>query len=180
MITVIIACEIGFWLLLLAGLVARYILRARRLSTLLLAAVPLVDVVLLIVTVVDVRRGAALDPSHALAAAYIGISVMFGPGMIHWADQKFAARFGDRSRAADPPKFGAAHAREERIGWYRHLGAWLICLAMQGLIHLVGGNRDETAKLFQLPLGWLVILGIDFVWSFSYTLFPKEPPKTSQ
>lgn len=177
MISVIIACEIGFWLLLLAGLAARYIVRAERLSTLLLAAVPLVDVVLLVVTLIDIRHGATIEMSHALAAAYIGISVMFGPGLIRWADRKFAARFGKRPLHTEPPKYGAVHAKAERNGWYHHLGAWLICLALLGVIHLVGGHHDETVKLFDLPRAWLVILGIDFVWSFSYTLFPKKPSK---
>jgi hypothetical protein len=34
------ACEVGFWVLLAAGLTARYLLRAHRLSTVLLLLVP--------------------------------------------------------------------------------------------------------------------------------------------
>ena len=58
-VAVIVACEIGFWVVLAAGLVSRYVLRRRRLSTALLAAVPLVDLVLLVVSVLDLR-GASL------------------------------------------------------------------------------------------------------------------------
>lgn len=54
----IVACEIGFWLVLLAGLLARYMLRRRRLGAVLLAGVPLIDIVLLALTVVDLRQGA--------------------------------------------------------------------------------------------------------------------------
>jgi hypothetical protein len=57
-VAVIVACEIGFWVVLAAGLVSRYVLRRRRLSTALLAAVPLVDLVLLVVSVLDLRGGA--------------------------------------------------------------------------------------------------------------------------
>ena len=57
MLSAIIACEAGFWALLLSGLAARYMLKAKRLSTVLLICVPLVDVVLLAASVVDLRRG---------------------------------------------------------------------------------------------------------------------------
>ena len=57
-LTVIIACEVGFWLAVLGGLAARYLLRARRLSRALLLAAPLLDVVLLVATGADLRSGA--------------------------------------------------------------------------------------------------------------------------
>jgi hypothetical protein len=56
--------EIAFWALLAAGLAARYLLRRRRFSTALLVAVPLVDLVLLTATVVDLGRGATAGSSH--------------------------------------------------------------------------------------------------------------------
>ena len=68
MIGIIVACEIGFWVLLGAGLAARYLLRARLLSTALLIAVPLVDVVLLAATAIDLRRGGQAGLTHGLAA----------------------------------------------------------------------------------------------------------------
>ncbi|MBC6463814.1 hypothetical protein HKK72_39190, partial [Actinomadura sp. HBU206391] len=55
---IIAGCEIAFWVVLLAGLAARYLLRMRRLSTVLLICVPLVDVVLLVASVIDLRGGA--------------------------------------------------------------------------------------------------------------------------
>ena len=45
MVAVIIACEVGFWVLLGCGLAARYVLRAKLLSTVLLLAVPLLGIV---------------------------------------------------------------------------------------------------------------------------------------
>jgi len=54
---VIAGCEIGFWVLLAAGLVARYLLRLPRVGIVLLAAVPLVDVVMLVSSVIDIHRG---------------------------------------------------------------------------------------------------------------------------
>jgi len=63
----IIAAEVAFWVLLLGGLVARYGLRRPRLGAALLVGVPLVDVVLLGITALDLARGAQADWSHGLA-----------------------------------------------------------------------------------------------------------------
>ncbi len=86
LIAIIVFCEIGFWVVLGAGLVARYLLGRRTLGAVLLAAVPLVDLVLLVATVVDLSNGATADFTHGLAAAYIGFSVAFGHSIIRWAD----------------------------------------------------------------------------------------------
>ena len=59
LIAIIVATEIGFWVVLGAGLAARYLLGRRRLGAVLLASVPLVDLVLLIATVLDLSGGAA-------------------------------------------------------------------------------------------------------------------------
>ena len=81
----IAACEIGFWVILGAGLVARYLLRWRRVGGVLLLCVPLVDVVLLVASVIDLRRGAEANFTHGLAAAYIGFSIAFGHSMVRLA-----------------------------------------------------------------------------------------------
>ena len=103
LVAIIIATEIGFWVLLGAGLAARYLLDRRRLSTVLLASVPLVDLVLLIATVIDLSGGATAGFKHGLAAAYIGFSVAFGHSVIRWADQRFAHRFAGGPPPWRPP-----------------------------------------------------------------------------
>ena len=106
MAALIVACEVGFWLMLGAGLVARYPLSMRRTSTVLLVGTPMLDVVLLVATVFDLRGGAAATVVHGLGAAYLGFSVAFGHGIIRWADQRFAHRLGrasgSRGRAGGP------------------------------------------------------------------------------
>ena len=57
-VALIVACEIGLWVLLGLGLTARYLLRLRTLSTLVLAAIPLLDVVLVVAVTLDLMRGA--------------------------------------------------------------------------------------------------------------------------
>src|SRR5699024_9919789 len=67
----IVVDEALFWVLLFGGLVARYLLRRRRLSTVLLAGAPVVDLVLVALTLTDVARGSEPSGVHALAAVYL-------------------------------------------------------------------------------------------------------------
>src|SRR5687767_3263233 len=98
LLALIVACEISFWALIAAGLASRYLLGRRRLGAALLVCVPVVDLVLLVATVIDLAGGAVADFGHGLAAAYIGFSVAFGHSLIRWADERFAHRF-----AGGPP-----------------------------------------------------------------------------
>jgi hypothetical protein len=76
LIALIVAAEIAFWLILLSGLVARYVLRRPRLGMGLLVATPLVDLFLLVATTIELRRGGEAALPHALAAVCIGVSVV--------------------------------------------------------------------------------------------------------
>ncbi|MGD9570606.1 MAG: hypothetical protein AB7V62_01820 [Thermoleophilia bacterium] len=169
----ILAAEVAFWVLLAAGLTARYPLRRPRLGAALLVAVPLADLVLLGATVIDLRGGATAGTAHGLAAVYIGVSVAFGHRIVRWADVRFAHRFAG-GPAPDPgPRAGLAHARKERRDWYRHLLAWGVGAGLIGLAVLAAGDIGRTAAMWQLLGVWTVVLVIDFVVSFTYTLWPR-------
>ncbi|MGX6600732.1 hypothetical protein ACWKSP_01145 [Micromonosporaceae bacterium Da 78-11] len=174
MVAAIIACEIGFWVLLALGLVARYVLRARTLSTVLLVSVPLVDVVLLAVSVLDLRAGGQPRLVHGLAAIYLGTSVVFGHSMIRWVDQRVAHRFAGGPAPVRPPRTGRDHAARERRGWLLHLLAYAVAAAALGLFTLLVGDAARTAPLWGPMTPWAVGLIIDFVISFSYTVAPRK------
>jgi hypothetical protein len=148
-IAVIVACEIGFWVVLGAGLVSRYVLRRRRLSTVLLAAVPVVDLVLLAVSVVDLRGGATPRVEHGLAAVYLAFSVVFGPAMVRWADVRFAHRFA----GGPPPEPKPASGTPDRLRMeWREFGRACLAAAVSaalllGAVALVGERADTTALL---------------------------------
>ena len=171
MVAAIVACEIGFWVLLVGGLAARYLVRARRLSTVLLVSVPLVDMALLGFAVFDLRRGGEPELAHGLAAIYLGVSIAYGHRMMRWADQRFAHRFAGGPAPERPPRTGRQHAAFERRMWVRHLAAYLSAGAILGLLAALG--RTVNVVLWQ-PMGlWTLVLAVDFVVSFSYTLFPR-------
>lgn len=78
----IVACEIAFWVVIILGLVTRYVLKRNRLGMFFLALTPVIDLLLLVVTTVDLYRGAVATMAHAIAAVYIGVSIAFGKSMI--------------------------------------------------------------------------------------------------
>ncbi|WP_164670888.1 2TM domain-containing protein [Virgibacillus doumboii] len=170
----IVACEIGFWVFVLSGLVARYILKKKKLGAVLLICTPVVDLLLLIATVIDLKNGATATTVHGVAAIYIGVSVAFGHQMIDWADRYFSYWFADGKKPVKKKKYGKEYAKRERGGWYRHLLAWCIGTAILGGIILYINNPSQTEVLFRTLQFWSLILVIDFVISFSYTLFPKK------
>lgn len=162
---VIVGCEIGFWLLVGAGLACRYLLRRRRASTVLLAAVPVLDLVLLVATMADLlTRHAVAGPQHGLAAVYLGSTVVFGRGMVRWADRWFAYRFAGGPRPPKPAKSGPARARYEWREWGKAVLAGAISAALLGLMVLVLGDLHRSAAL----LSWLprigLVLAIWLIW----------------
>jgi hypothetical protein len=176
-LAIIVASEIAFWVLLTSGLAARYLLRRRRLATALLVSVPLVDLVLLTATVLDLRGGGTASFAHGLAAIYIGVSVAFGHRMVRWADERFAHRFAGGPPPTRPPRGGPERAVHERQGWYRHLLAWAVGSGLILLAVAFVGDADRTVAMTQIVWRWAIVLGLDFVWSFSYTLWPRRPER---
>jgi hypothetical protein len=174
MITLIIACEIGFWVVLAAGLAARYVFRARRLSAFLLVCVPLVDVVLLAATAIDLRRGGQATASHGLAAIYIGVSIAFGHQMIAWADRRFAHWFAGGPAPAKVRRAGRQHAAYECRQWLRHLLAYTIAVLTLGLLTLLAGSGTAVLPMWQPMAIWAIVVIVDFCISFSYFLVPRK------
>ncbi|MGC4937507.1 2TM domain-containing protein [Kribbella sp. DT2] len=166
LLAVIAACEIGFWVLLAAGLTTRYVLRMPRLGMAVLVAVPLVDVVLLVASVIDIRSGGEPSFKHSLAAIFIGVSVGFGHRSLKWADGWAAHKLAGAPRPYKPRKGTREKARFERQGWYRHVLAYAVgCTVMLGLGLLSGHGYDAVLAP---AWTWTIVLVIDGIVSFSY------------
>ncbi|ADB35505.1 hypothetical protein Kfla_6508 [Kribbella flavida DSM 17836] len=166
LLAVIAACEIGFWVLLAAGLTTRYLFRLPKLGMALLVMVPLVDVVMLVASVIDIRTGGEPSFKHSLAAIFIGVSVGFGHRTLQWADGWAAHKFAGGPRPYKPRKGTREKARWERQGWYRHLTSYAVaCAIMIGLGLLSGEGYDA---LLGPAWTWTIVLVIDGFISFSY------------
>jgi hypothetical protein len=173
----IVGCEIAFWVVLLGGLFARYVLKMNRTSAILLYCVPLVDLVLLAATVLDLRGGGTATVAHGLAAAYIGFSVAFGSTIIKSTDRWFAHRLGS-GPPPGPPSYGWENVVYE-------LKLWVRCMVAGGIIYVLliaaivlVDLREKTEALevwFKIPIGTSIVWFVfGPLWS---TIFWKKAPK---
>jgi hypothetical protein len=176
-VALIAACEVAFWVVAAAGLFARYALRWRRVGMALLIATPVVDVVLLAATVIDLRGGGEAGIPHALAAFYLGFSVVFGHSVIRWADVRVAHRFAGGPPPRKLPKRGPERRAHEWREWGKCLAACGITAAVVLLLSHVVGTPEQTRVLIDsLPrLG--VISGLWFVFGPLWTSFDREGVK---
>lgn len=168
----IIACEIGFWVVILAGLITRYIFNKKRLGLFFLALTPVIDLLLLLVTASDLYNGAVATQIHAIAAIYLGVSIAFGKSMIRWADERFL--YYVKKQGTKPvKKTGYAHARHSMKGSLQHVLAFIIGGAfLIAMIYLIG-DAEKTEALFDMLRLWAIILAIDVIISLSYFIWPR-------
>lgn len=171
----IIACEVGFWVLLAAGLAVRYLLKWRRTSVALLLCEPLLELVLFVVTAVDLKNGAEPSWEHGLAALYIGYTVAYGHYTITWLDGHAAHRLAGGPRPPRPPRHGLPRARHEGRLWLRTLlAAAVACALLQAAIWYVGDGDTSSLRAFQ----WTALrtLGVHGVIALTYLIWPKKAP----
>lgn len=175
----IVGCEAAFWVVLLAGLAARYILEWPRLSSILLISVPLVDLALLAFTVMDLNNGATATFAHGLATAYVGFTVAFGSTMIRWTDRHFAHRFAGGPPPPKPP-LGWASVRYE-------LRLWGLCILAAGIIYILLiamiGLVDQPERTEALNVWFRIPPATVFFWFifgplWSLVFFKRAPSRT--
>ncbi|WP_318214455.1 hypothetical protein [Streptomyces sp. SCL15-6] len=175
-VALIIACEVGFWVLLALGLAARYLLKWRRTSVVLLLCEPLLELVLFAVTAVDLRNGAEPGWEHGLAALYIGYTVAYGHCTIRWLDGHAAHRLGGGPPPVKPPRHGMPRARHEGRLWLRTvLGGAVACALLQGAVWYVGDEGD-VASLRAFQWAALRVVGIHGLIALTYLIWPKKAP----
>jgi hypothetical protein len=155
----IVGCEIGFWLLLLAALATRYVLKREPLSKALLLTLPVIDLLLLVFTVLDMRSGTPAAFPHGLAAAYVAFTIAFGPVAVSWADQHFAYHFASGSKPLGPPKQRWLAVRHELGLWLRCIVAAAITMGLVVAMIAVIDNDPQTEALrewFRIAFGMVI------------------------
>jgi hypothetical protein len=173
-LVVIVACEIGFWVAIALGLVARYVLKRPRLGVVLLALAPAIDLVLLIATAAHLRTGVDATWEHGLAALYVGFSIAYGHRLIRWADIRFAHRFAD-----GPAPVKLTGPDYTRACWHdvarTALAAGISSAILLALIWWVGdATRTESLQSWFGTLG--IILALETIWAVSYSIWPRKTP----
>ncbi|MCQ1986699.1 MULTISPECIES: hypothetical protein [unclassified Arthrobacter] len=175
LVYLIIGSEIGFWVLLAAGLGARYLLHRRRLGMVLLACVPLLDVVLLAASAADLAQGGRPGSIHGLAAFYLGFSVAFGHSLIRWADVRVAHRFAGGPAPVKPVKGTPEYRRSLWVEYGRVLLATGIAVAvLLGMIGIVAAP-GEAEVLWDWVKRAGLVAGIWLLAGPVYGMFETAP-----
>ncbi len=146
--------------MLATALVVRYVLRCERLSRILLLSLPVVDLLLLAFTAVDLKGGSAATFAHGLATAYIGFTIAFGPALVRWADARFAHRFAGGPAPSPAPVRGWPAVRHELTLWLRCVGAWVVALFLLGALVAYVDDPTLTSPLlawYRIAFGSVVL-----------------------
>ncbi|OAB45770.1 hypothetical protein [Paenibacillus antarcticus] len=169
----IIGCEIAFWVFILLGLICRYILKMEKLGLVLLSCTPVIDLILLIVTGLDLYRGAIATTAHALAAVYIGVSIGFGRSMIGWVDARF--KYYVTKQGKLPNRLhGKSFAKHYSKGFVRHIVAYVIgCGLLMAILHIIN-DASRTEALSNMMKIWSIIVGVDLMITASYFMWPRQ------
>ncbi len=175
----ILGCEVAFWLLLVLALAVRYLLQRKQLSRALLFALPVVDLLLLATTALDLRAGTPATFAHGLATAYVGFTIAFGSVLVGWADQRFAHWFASGPPPVTPPKRGWPAVQYELVLWLRSIVAWIITVALLSALIAYVDNEAISRELydwFRIAFG-SVILWFVFGPIWSLLFFRRRAPK---
>jgi hypothetical protein len=123
-----------------------------------LAAIPLLDIVLVVAVALDLNRGTPVGSVHGLGAIYLGASLAFGPTIVRWADVRFAHRFAGGPRPVKVPKHGPERRKHLWREWYRVVTAAAIASVTQlGLAWLF---TDDDQTLYSSISGLWVVVGL--------------------
>ncbi|MCX4819418.1 hypothetical protein OG883_05755 [Streptomyces sp. NBC_01142] len=179
-VMLIVICEVGFWVLLAGGLALRYLAKMPRLGAAVLLCEPLLEVVMLVVTAIDLKNGAEPDWKHGLAAVYIGFTVGLGHHTIKQVDAWVAHRFAGGPAPVKPPKYGTGRMIHE----WRTAARWIVAAVvamglLQAAIWYVGGDGDiGSLRMWQRKMPY--VIGINVIIAGCYTLFPKKAPQPAE
>ncbi len=177
LLALVIGSEIGFFVLLMAGLAVRYLMRMPRTGAVLLALSPIGYVVVLIAGAINLARGGTSDIAHVFGAIAIGIVLVSGRHHMHSMDGWVRRRLAKEPK---PQLYGEEFARKQRTDFYRRAGEWAVVVALlAGGYVLTGFDVLRGGALLSGASFWTVVLVVDFFWSFSYSVFPRQAKRVS-
>ena len=178
---IIIGCEIGFWVLLLLGLAVRYFLKLPTLSKFILLCVPLLDLLLLCATAIDLHKGATAEFAHGLAAVYLGFTFVYGGDVIKWLDQYAANKVTGNSHVTDSPVYGWSYTKYEWRQWLKGVGAGTVSAIFLFAAITYVDQPEKTAQLYNWfhYIFWVFFIWL-VCWPVWYTLFPKKLPESDK
>lgn len=172
----IVGCEAAFWAVLLASLVVRYLLHGEAASRWLLMSLPVIDVLLLAFTALDLKAGRTATLAHGLAAVYVGFTIAFGSVAVRWADARFAYRFASGPVPTRAPTQGWEAVRYEFQLWARCIAAWIIAFALlEALIFHIASDAVTAPLLAWYRYGFgCIVFWFIFGPAWSLIFFQRK------
>lgn len=104
MLVATVAAEGAFWACLILGFVVRYALKLPKLGLLLLAATPLIDLLLLMFGYFSLKETGEANFMHGFAAFYIAFSLVFGFDIVSALDKRFGGKAQSTNFSSDKKK----------------------------------------------------------------------------
>ncbi|MEU3904848.1 hypothetical protein [Streptomyces goshikiensis] len=175
LVALIVTCEVGFWVLLAGGLALRYLAKMPRLGAAVLLCEPLLELVLLVVTTLDLKNGGEPSWKHGLAALYIGYTVGFGHYTVKWLDAHAAYRLAGGPKPAGAG-YGRARAVHEWKLWGRTVLAAAVALGLLQIAIWYVGDAADPGSLRAWQYGALRVVAIHGVIAATYSIWPRKAP----
>lgn len=169
----IVACEVGFWVFIGAGLITRYMFNQKKAGLILLAMTPVIDIILILVTGIDIYLGARATVAHSIAPVYLAISIFFGKSMIRWADERFLY-YLKREGPKPVRRIGFGYAKHAMKGSLQHVMAYIFGGALLLLMIYYMGNDSRTEELWNTLSFWGLVVLIDIAISATYFVWPRK------
>lgn len=100
------------------------------------------------------------------------MSIAFGKSIVRWADERFLY-YIKKEGTKPEKKTGFAYARNSLKGSFQHLFAYIIGAGFLLILIYLVNDADRSSKLFETLKVWSLVLGIDFIISISYFIWPR-------
>ena len=180
-IEVLIASEIIFFVFVGLALLLRYWFRLKKASIIAFIIVILNELAVFAIGVFDYIEVGTFSQFQMLIIIFIIYAILFGKSdfkkLDRWIQKKVAKLKGepipDFGEESKRKLYGKEHAKEERKGFYQHLIIFVIAqICFFLMLHFI--PMENTDLIAGISNVWTKVLIIDFIWSFSYTIWPKK------
>lgn len=152
-LTLIIICEILFWVFAILGVFFRSIIKNAKLGNFFLILIPIDDLLLIIFNIVSLLMGEPFSYSHSLSGIYLGVTIAFGKTIIKWLDNKMNRVKTNKKKDYHYEMF--------------HLKKWLLAvliyLIVMGVFYMILTMTGESHNTFEALPGFIIVTVIWYV-----------------
>ncbi|TKC14916.1 hypothetical protein [Robertmurraya kyonggiensis] len=197
-IAFLIVSEVIFWVFVVLALLFRYWFRMKKASFLAFIILILEELAVFFFGVLDYIYVGTFSSFQVIIVIFILYGIIFGKSdfkkLDRWIKKKVAHIKGETLPIDEEDirgdAYGKEHAKQERRNFYGH---FLTFIMLHIIFAILFGYVPESFFNIPLPQGiegisktsnhnpiasisniWTKILIVDFIWSFSYTIFPKK------